>query len=950
MYYRFKLMVKMSFYIRFGGQLKRTRPELVSFLENEVAASASAAGGVLETGRKVLGASFDEGRPCFWLDIVIFLENVSDALERAAPELYGYALVLGREIDEADVQKLCNSSLERNGRKISGIWCSEELLDNLKFYVVFNRQAGNKKKAGKYRELKEFRSFDNYKRKYPHREKIKRALATDGNKNTLLLCPGSIDIKNGIYHYCAGLLGNVPPLLVRFGAGGRGLQCFADAWTPELRSFVAGAISQEEGREEIQRLDAGYSLLFRERLKEDWSPFMMEQGRIFVASLLSVYIAAARTKKSRGVLILEDISVADDSIRVFIDVYSSLKDKAGLQVLGTDGSQEEGLKRWEGIFDRVLKFTPDDPVSPEIALGKTIQDTMPKDLLEMSYCLSLFGRYFPVSLFPQLFEEGGLGRDTYVRSQQMLSALGVSVREDPKPLFQGFESMAETILGDRTKNIRSMVRSRLLSWALSGRLSPCFNLLKILSCLGERPGDTLILKAIRSDVLNGTWQGIERAIGDGCFVSVVGAENAPLLEYIFKTLKALVWGKTEEIRFAFREAPPQMADGDPCYGGYLAHGETNLAAFDIGCRNVDAASEAVRRALLINRSLGEDAIPAAYRFFSLINLSRRRLDDALEFISFALDQAGRTKQQEEIFLSCYYASSINLLYGNLSKAGRLALRAEETAFGLGQIEWGMRARFLKGRLFFEIGRYGEALDIFESIIPDPAWKSGSNGCAEETRRTVGAWVYRTMNLMGRFVHAKENEGFAGSDYKIFEIEAAYFSSDYKRAEKLAGEFLSSPAGNSGEDFLFTEQPDWHSGFSQCECLLRPEKIPGAGLASVYRAMAQCALRPSPAAKAEILAWVQRFIRDELLPDTDPSDAVYFHAWYCMLRDSKDLLNTGGKGTRTSQVDLKTVVSMGLKRLQKRAGRIDDNETKQAFLNLSRWNSALHSAGKENKLV
>jgi len=50
------------------------------------------------------------------------------------------------------------------------------------------------------------------------------------------------------------------------------------------------------------------------------------------------------------------------------------------------------------------------------------------------------------------------------------------------------------------------------------------------------------------------------------------------------------------------------------------------------------------------------------------------------------------------------------------------------------------------------------------------------------------------------------------------------------------------------------------------------------------------------------------------------------------------------------VDLKTVVSMGLKRLQKRAGRIDDNETKQAFLNLSRWNSALHSAGKENKLV
>jgi hypothetical protein len=110
-------------------------------------------------------------------------------------------------------------------------------------------------------------------------------------------------------------------------------------------------------------------------------------------------------------------------------------------------------------------------------------------------------------------------------------------------------------------------------------------------------------------------------------------------------------------------------------------------------------------------------------------------------------------------------------------------------------------------------------------------------------------------------------------------------------------------------------------------------------------MATCALHKPSGANADVLAWMQRFMRDEVSPD-DPNEAVYFYAWYCMLRDSMDLFNTSGKGVRTTQADLKTVISMGLKRLQMRAARIDDNEVKQAFLNLPRWNHALQLAAKE----
>jgi tetratricopeptide (TPR) repeat protein len=277
----------------------------------------------------------------------------------------------------------------------------------------------------------------------------------------------------------------------------------------------------------------------------------------------------------------------------------------------------------------------------------------------------------------------------------------------------------------------------------------------------------------------------------------------------------------------------------------------------------------------------------------------------------------------------------------LSRAIRFAVRAEETALGLGQDNWGMRARFLRGRVYFEIGRYREALDIFESIS---IFDSTS-----EMARTVRAWIFRTKNFLGRFSSPEESSALTGVDAMVFQMEAAYFAMDYKRTAALAEDFLSAldkkPELQTEDAFLFTEQPDWRSGFSQCEYLFRSERFPGAKLAGIYLAMARCALRPALEVRAEILNSMKHFIRDELLPDTDPNDSVYFHAWYCMLLDSQN-----SRDTLTSQADLHTVISMAFKRLQRRAGRIDDNETRWAFLNLPRRNNVLYMAARENKLI
>ena len=977
----------MFFHIQFRGQLRRTRPELIESLENAVAVSASQAGGIVETGHKVFCASFDEDRICFWLDIVVFLKEVNRVLEKATSELYGFALVLGRNADGISAQKLCRFHSGRGDREISGIWCSEEILNSLKFYIVFGRPSKSRKKGALegYRELKEFRSFEADRRKNPNREKIVQSLAMEAGKNTLLLNPGLPGINDGIYYYCAGLLRDIPPIIVRFGAGGRGLVCFADAWTEELRAFFIFALSgkiNDGGRLDnlekmIGELDVIRDLLFRERLRDECSPNMMEQGRVFIQCFLSMYISAARAGNQNGVLILEDITLAETSVDVFIDVYSSItagvtttgangvtgEEKGKLLVLGTGSSQKKGMKRWESVFDRVLKFTPEETGSQESFPPDNITldflERIPKDLLELSYCISLFGRYFPVQVIPLLLEEGGLNRNAYSQALHILSALGLSTPEDPRPFIRDFESLVENVLGERIEKVRSMVRSRFLSWALSGRLYPCFNLLKLLSGLGERIDDALVLKSVRADVFNGTYRGIEKAISQGYFASSVGNQNAPLVEFIYKTLKALVWGEALEIRQVFKETPPmEGSGGKPSTGLCQAHVEANLAAFYVGIRDTGSASEAVRKALLLNRELGEDAVPA-YRFFSLVNLSRQRIEDALEYVSFALEQAEGSKQQEELFLANYYASSINFLYGNLSKAERLALRAEETAFELGQVKWGMRARFLRARLSFEIGRYGDALEIFESILSGDTAESPAVGSAEnvaEMADTVRAWIFRTKNFLGRFSLLNGDLQAGSIDLRLFEIEAAYFSSDYKRAGLLADQFLSSPPADEEALFFFTEQPDWGSGFSQCEYIYQPEKVPGTRLVQVYQAMAQSAQHPSPEVKVEILSWMQRFMRDELLPDTDPNDAIYFFAWCCILKDSKspnDEKTPPGLRKfemQTSQVDLKTVISMALKRLHRRASRIDDMETRQAFLNLPRWNNALQLVARENKLV
>jgi hypothetical protein len=327
-----------------------------------------------------------------------------------------------------------------------------------------------------------------------------------------------------------------------------------------------------------------------------------------------------------------------------------------------------------------------------------------------------------------------------------------------------------------------------------------------------------------------------------------------------------------------------------------------------------------------------------------------------------MEQSEKTGLDEELIVSAYFAGGAELLYGNLSKAERFALKAEETAARLGHIDWAGRARFLRGRIRFESGCYADALEIFNSLDG----RSGISGAASLRQETIAAWTARAaffLNGMKSGFSAGQPRTDLCSDGLLFEIEAACLAGNYGEAADLTKKWRASfretgfaGAGSTGsgsfdsagsiysiysieDDFLFTEQPDWRSGFAQCELMLIPGRMLRNRFVSMYDALARSRLETSREGKEELVNNVQRLLREELLVNTDPGEVFYLHAYYRILKE-----------TSAAQVDLNTAVSMAFKRLQSRAGRIDDVDLRQSFLTRHHWNGALSRAAREYKLI
>ncbi|MDR0313820.1 MAG: hypothetical protein LBI14_09505 [Treponema sp.] len=920
-------MVQMLFYLRFRSQLRRTKPQIIAQLEEAVAKGISTAGGRILDNRGHLKASFNSGRVGFWLDMLIFMETIEKVLKKTRHELFGYALVLSLEEvkkpetpvpPEQNVERLCRSLSSGAASNHTGIWCSAAVREILDFYCSFEDSIRG------YGELKDFRSFkkpghDSF---FPNREKIISKLAAGKEKNTLIMGPAFIGKRDAVYHYCAAMM-DEPPLIIRFKAGVPGPGCFADSLTPKLRS-------------KFKELDAPAELLFRERLREPISPFIFDEVRSFLFLLLNNYWTLIRRKYTKALIILEDPLAADKTTAgIFREVFSSLENTEDFYVLGLNtGKSESKIGKWSTIFSRVLELPATDyPVRQA--------QNFSTELWEAAYTFSLLGRYFPSVLFSQILEEEGINPQVTEKALDLLSQLGIiDTTLDPRPRIRDFTNTAEKLSGDRKEKVKALMKNRLLDWELKGRINPCFHLLKILFELGAKPEASLILRCLKGDILSGAFSEIDKALADKQFEQLTGIENVQFLEWIYKTQKALCFRKPHEIEEVFLESAPKYTAS--VFSGYKAVIQANLSSYRMGAGDIDAASESVRELMYLNQNLKDSSLPS-YRFFSLLNLKKCRMNDALDYSSFAVDLAQKSGEKDELIKASYFGAVTNFLYGNLSKAELLIINAENTALELCRIHWAARSRFFLGRLRFELGHYREAVELFESlkeIVPQEAGKD-----------TLAAWIFRarfylalsssTAFSKSSMLHDFSNVGhsdMSNHDSLSFRIEAAFLMGNFEEVVKLCEANLSD-SDIKDNSFFFTEQPDWASGFSQCEAIIVPVKSLQNRLISVYQTLAQSRLSLSQERADEFCKKAENMIRNFLLSEWDINDIFYLHALY-LIQEEVDI---PGKGSTSA-------LSMAFNRLRTRAGRIDSKSMREDYISLNYWNKTLYLAAREHKLI
>ncbi|MDR0400769.1 MAG: hypothetical protein LBH51_07470 [Treponema sp.] len=933
------------FFLRFRSQLRRTNPRVVEALEDRVLALIREAGGVEKPEHRMVGAVFNEAAIGLGLDMLDCIDAVMDYVESRADELFGYALLIGRDIPE-DGERICRC-LSSPGR--AGIYCDEKSRELLSYYLLFEAPvdssslpdgAGAFSRISVRKPLEGLRAPLSVEAEQSRRSDIVRSLKQGRGGNTLVTGPEFFGKRAGLYEFAGG---GAPPLAVHFGSGiaaaaGRGPAALLDAYSPEIHRFLAdaaGSMAGDQAEDAGEELEFLRETLFQDRLQGEFPPLRFNMARRFFSLLLAAYTRAAGGQKLRAVLILENIDkAAEGTARIVQEVlapyasrHAADSSRPPLEIYGTASPGGAPVDpSWDQIFHRIIRRE---------GAGGGFSPDMSRDLWEICYAFTLLGRYFPGYMFPQLLAEGGKSSRTIIRALDMLINAGlVDNPQDPRPRIKDFLPQAESILGERKALVRRMVRNRLLDWVFARLIHPCFPLLDALAALDGgaavfetiKRGDELILKSIVMDMAKGYPAGFEEARKTGRLESIVGPQRALTVEFLIHGFRALLAGNKEDIKEAFRCGLVE----DRIYPPFKAQTLANIGAYFLGIRDADSAQDAVREAFLLSQNAPWSGLAQSNRLLSLVNIFKQRMGETVEYAGFAVENAEKFGNYEELPLALFYDAAVQFLHGNISQAQQSAEAAEIQAKKAGLMEWADRARFFRGKLAFDLGFYQDALQFFQDIAGSPAGNP-----SPEKMSLLEAWAYRAR------IYSQTSflPGPGGNiDAELFKVEGAYLAGDYSLAADLAGDLAAALSETLPDElFIYTEQPDWRSGFSQCELLLLPPREIWGRMAAVYYALSLC--RSSPKGRAEALGIMQRALRDERLSDADPWDSFYYYAWYQVLQESG-----------APQVDMNTAISMAFKQLQRRASRINDIKARQTYLTQPRWNGALSMAARKHRLI
>ena len=527
-----RAMIRLLFSIRYQSQLRRVRPQVMTALEAAVVRSLRESGGVITVDGSVLKAGFDESKVAFWLDLIVALEGIAAAIAEASKELFGFACLVHADVTEPRPSMLREFS--RLGGP-TGIWCDERVSAALAPYAEFGDSvqltmgaAGDREEE--YRPLSSFllarpsSPSDSSEEETRLTEKFQSLLTADGEGRgtcTVLVREGSRDMKRALLAAIRSRLESFPPFIVRFGVGGTGLACLADAVVSEASSLAT--VVDRKLRSEIEAPDGLLSAVTADRLRAEPPEALAEEFGRFLSAFTSAYVAGARARTVPPIFLLHDIQNADPlALKIVSDALSRQVETGAMVILTMP--KPVSLEAWRGPTLRYLQVE-------ESAQGG--QDAFPArqsdDINEYLYALLLLCPLFsPRELLPLFSLEGKPARSLEHALITLCEAGFIESPEDPTPARPGYTAIVEARLGEKAERVRTFVRRRLLAAVATGRARPSFGLLSALSALGGECDDGLALDAVEAEAGDGTISGLDRVFASSRMKAVLGKRVAPL--------------------------------------------------------------------------------------------------------------------------------------------------------------------------------------------------------------------------------------------------------------------------------------------------------------------------------------------------------------------------------------------------------------------------------------
>ena len=336
-------MINLSFFLKYKSQLRRTRPDSVREIDDFLTRSIIDAGGKITGSRLVFSAVFDEDVIGFWLDVYVIIENLRKIIEESS-DFYGYSLVVC-SVNE-NIESLSRSLANGDG----GTFMDAMLVKKFAAYASFEKpsewlkEKKIRKGCNNFYRIKELKTFkSNLINDGELQKDIYECLCNEfPEKNVLIVGKDLFNIRAAFYAWCKEANGEFPPLVICFGSTGIGV--LLDIWSSDIRS-----LDSTQHPDEIDNL---WEFLFRERLRDEVSEYIIRCVKKFLSLLYEYYFSAARRKKKTAVIILENIHLAGNNIaNLFIESLDAInKQKIFIVATAEDDTSERKFTQKENLF------------------------------------------------------------------------------------------------------------------------------------------------------------------------------------------------------------------------------------------------------------------------------------------------------------------------------------------------------------------------------------------------------------------------------------------------------------------------------------------------------------------------------------------------------------------------------------------------------------------------